>query len=346
MNAPDPARPILEIGDRTVFRLVKPESTTLAWSGPRSPPVSAGDFIPLTARNTAKILRDIAIGRYNLVVCHPPERSVWKDLRHGRKDLRHVWMHRLLPHLRGSPAVPLVVVDSSDAAQVPAHNLSLLDRCTLFFKRELALDRERLLPPRPQAMHRQQLERNRAKLRPYALGLPRWKLDQVPVHPVEKTIDLFFAGQLHTTLRRNERSHLQSLAQEGIAVDVPEGRLAPEEFYRRCAAAWLVWSPEGSGWDCFRHYEAGACRSVAVMNRPTIQCRAPLREGEHVFFYDPDRKDLADVVRRALSDKDRLRRMGEAARAHVLAHHTHAAICADILNELVTVRNGGGIQSA
>ena len=56
----------------------------------------------------------------------------------------------------------------------------------------------------------------------------------------------------------------------------------------------------------------------------------PLRQGEHCFYYDPEGDNLVHVVRSALADKDRLRRMREAARRHVMQHRTHGAIAARI----------------
>lgn len=340
MTVPGKPWRILELGDRTLFKLVMPEATTLYWSGPRLEQIPLSDYTPLTGRAFRAICSDLAVGRYNLVVCHPPEKSIWREIRRGRKDARHLWMHRLLHRLPGARRPPLVVVDSSDPAVIPAHNMALLARATLYFKRELALDPERLLPSRSSACWRPILKQHVHKLQPFALGIPRWNIDRLPPAPVPKTSDVFFAGQRHTLLRRAELPQLMALAERGFVLDLPTHRLPPAEFYQRCAAAWLVWSPEGAGWDCFRHYEAAACRSVPVMNQPTIRCRAPLRDGEHGFYYQPAGRRLTETLLRGLADKARLLRMGEAGRAYVLEHHTHAAACADILAAL-TGRSDG-----
>ncbi len=114
---------------------------------------------------------------------------------------------------------------------------------------------------------------------------------------------------------------------------MPPARLPRKEFYERCARAWLVWSPEGLGWDCFRHYESAACRSVPVINRPRIVWHEPMQEGVHCFFYEPSGGNLAAVVKAALADKEKLRTMAEAGREHVLRHQTPTAICEYILQE-------------
>ena len=85
-------------------------------------------------------------------------------------------------------------------------------------------------------------------------------------------------------------------------------RLSLPEFYQRAARAWLVWSPEGLGWDCFRHYEAPACGSVPVINQPNIERHQPLVHGEHAFYYD---RSPGELTRTILC---RARRQGPPAR--------------------------------
>src|SRR5439155_445835 len=81
---------------------------------------------------------------------------------------------------------------------------------------------------------------------------------------------------------------------------------AVHEFLERCARAWLVWAPEGFGWDCFRSYEAAVCGSVPLMNRPTIERYQPLIEGVHALYYDVEPGELGRAVMAALADRDRL----------------------------------------
>ena len=118
---------------------------------------------------------------------------------------------------------------------------------------------------------------------------------------------------------------LLALRERGYRIDIAEGRLSPQD-YRRCAQAWIVWSPEGLGWDCFRHYEALGCGSVPVINQPTIERHRPLVGGVHALFYDPEPGCLTATIEAALADKDRLRTIARAGKAHVLAHHTLEAI--------------------
>ena len=140
----------------------------------------------------------------------------------------------------------------------------------------------------------------------------------------EKTADVFFAGDTESSssVRAAGMRELTALRERGITVDIPQSRLPLPEFYQRAARAWLVWSPEGLGWDCFRHYEAPACGAVPVINQPTIERHQPLAAGEHAFYYDPAPGELTRTIVAALADKDRLRAMARAGQSHVMAHHT------------------------
>ena len=111
-----------------------------------------------------------------------------------------------------------------------------------------------------------------------------------------------------------------------MRVDIPDKPLPLDEYLARIARAWLSWSPEGYGYDCFRTYEAAICGSVPVLNRQTVDRYLPLRDGEHCFYYDAEPGNLAATITRALQDRGRLSRMAEAARSFVLAEHTSAAL--------------------
>jgi len=285
-----------------------------------------------------------ALGRADLelIVCHPNFSRPW-----GLRALgRAIFSSRLLAGrsplvsafgpelLRWRGRAPLIVLDHEDLPLINRDNLFLLDRCRLWFKRELPVDHWRVflktahpnLPtPRFRLQARQQARI--AKLRPISLGLPT-DAESLPLPPQPKTADVFFLARVDgsSTVRARGLVELRALADHGVVVDIPDAPLPRAEFYRRCAAAQLVWSPEGYGWDCFRHYEALACGSVPLINQPTIDRHQPLTAGEHALYYDPEPGGLTRAIRAALQDKPALARIAEAGRAQVMAHHTPFAL--------------------
>ncbi|MCW5980645.1 MAG: glycosyltransferase [Bryobacteraceae bacterium] len=111
-----------------------------------------------------------------------------------------------------------------------------------------------------------------------------------------------------------------------------------QEYLERCARAWLTWSPEGYGWECFRHYEASLCRSVPILSQPGICRYQPLLDGRHAWYYRPEGESLREVVVKALADKAALESMARAACEHALRFHTQRRACDYILE---TVRGAG-----
>ncbi len=174
-----------------------------------------------------------------------------------------------------------------------------------------------------------------AKLHPISLGLPLAAADRLVASPPsgEKTIDVFFAGRIHdsSTVRHRGFDELVALRDEGYAIDVSDTALPFEAYLARCARAHLVWSPEGFGWQTFRIYEAAICGAAPLVSRPSIERYRPLTDGIHAVYYDVEPGELARTVRAALGDRDRLRTIGGAARDHVKAFHTPAAIARHVV---------------
>lgn len=306
----------------------RPGTTTLAWSGPDRSLPSGLACVPLGAGADTAIAAKLRGGAWDAVLWHVPEHDPWREPRLGFRNPRAWRAWRLLRALRSTPRVPLVVLDTRDEP-APTHGaLAMLERARTYFLRELAAG----VPPLVRAADPRLAE----KLEPVSIGLGRDRVAEMPGLPADKTVDVFFAGQADTPLRRAELPALRALARTGVRVEAADRRMPRPEYYQRCASAWLVWSPEGRGWQCFRHLEAAACGAVPLMNRPTIRQHEPLVEGVHGLYYEPGPRGLADAILAALADKPRLARIAEAGRRHVLEHHTHATICDRILAEIET----------
>jgi hypothetical protein len=333
---------ILELGNLCLFKRGLPEQTTLIWAGHRTDDVPVPDCRQLSWPVFRQIRRSLASGAFDLVACYPPELPPWREAR-SRKSLRQRLLYHILlrdPKLTGS--TPFAVLDYSDRTPIRRHNHHLWKRASWYFKRELPVSREELLLGTARrfdsagAILQSRLYRkNEHKLFPTSIGLSLERLTDIPEKPLEKTTDIFFSGRMDSEVRRRGLPELLELSRFGIKVDVPPTPLPRKEFYERCARAWLAWSPEGLGWDCFRHYESSACRSVPIINRPRITWHRPMEEGVHGFFYEPSGGNLTAVVRAALADKEKLRAMAAAGREHVLRHHTHRAICEYILRRTI-----------
>jgi glycosyltransferase involved in cell wall biosynthesis len=225
-------------------------------------------------------------------------------------------VHRLV--LRGARAV---IVDVSDERHLCDTTLRLFPKYTLYFKRELDF-----------GVLREPLAAGR--VRPIPLILPDER--RIPL-PREKDIDVMFAGNIFNEPRKRAVEEARSLAQRGFRVFIPDKPLPYPVFMEALSRAWIVLSPEGEGWDCYRHYEACLAGAVPLINRPRYQRRLYLEDGTHCFYYDADRDSVAERVVALLADKPRLSGMAEEGRRYVLANHTRPAVARYILSEIAAL---------
>lgn len=331
---------IVEIGPKPFFFTCFPQQTTYFSTFAREPSMSM--------RALPRLWSALHDPKLALIVCHPPASSPWQWEWLVRAVFNRRIVHAgfplaqaLAPQLLRRPlSAPIVVLDTEDLPVINRNNFFLLDRCRLYFKRELPVDHWRLFlktahPNLPTGRFRRlkQFHTWLEKIRPISIGLPLAHYRELPVDVETKSVDVFFSGRVSdvSTVRLRGLPELLALRDRGLAIDIPNERLPPSEFYRRCARAWLVWSPEGFGWDCFRHYEALACNAVPVINHPTIDRYQPLLAGEHAIYYDVEAGGLTRAIMTALSNKAALSKIARAGRDHVLAHHTPPAIANHIL---------------
>jgi hypothetical protein len=284
-----------------------------------------------------------------LIVCRGFGRFAWSEnLSWLTNSLRWLMRQFLAFCLsRRSRQAKLVIVDYDDELTIDRRDLRLLEQCHLYFKRELGQNVwTNLLRAQPWLGEYQAMIRNPhfrklvGKFRPLSLGISEDQLTEIQLaaprvgESTAKRFDIFFAGTTeNSTVREVGLPWLHKLKEEGYAVYLPEERLPRQKFIEALAASWLAWSPEGSGWDCYRHYEVCLAGSVPVINFPSIRRHAPLRDGIHCFYYAVEGDDLLQKVKAALSDKPRLTAMAQAARQLALEHHTCERLGAYILTE-------------
>ncbi len=356
---------ILEIGEHRLMREAYPETTT-HWSTAAT--LAAAEHGPrdhlVTLASLPALRKALASSDHDLVVVQPGPFAPWHWQAIARSLFRRSTLRGVMPYfrtfgqqmIRGRVTAPIAIWDWEDSPFIFSHNQVLLDRATLFFKRELPVDHwrvfmrtvhERLPTPRFRLLAKQR--RRVAKLRPVSLGLPRGRETLPSARPVaadQKTSDVFFAGRVEgsSTVRERGLAELIALRDSGIRVDIPDTPLPLDQYLARMARAWLTWSPEGYGYDCFRTYEAAVCGSVPILNRQTVERYKPLRDGEHCLYYDVEQGNLTATITRALRDRDHLSQMAQAARRFVLTEHTPAALARYIAETTLNTTAGGALK--
>jgi glycosyltransferase involved in cell wall biosynthesis len=295
----------------------------------------------VTAATLARLASRLLDPKLDLVVVHASPHGLIEGV--VRTIFRRATLSGHCPLFRGlaqqllrrETVAPVAVVDLEDSPSILDCNRHLLRRATLYFKRELPADRWQLLAtagkvPTQRFRASPDYQSALARVRPLSLGLPDHILSAGPFESIgeRKNIDVFFAGKLHgsSTVRERGVQEFMPLRDAGYRIEICEGGLSPADYLERCSRAWLVWSPQGYGWDCFRSYEAAFAGSVPLISRQTIERHQPLIDGEHAVYYDLEPGALARAVQRTLENRDRLLAMAQAARQHVLRQHTSGAL--------------------
>ncbi|MGE0501542.1 MAG: glycosyltransferase [Rhizobiaceae bacterium] len=346
-------RRILEIGENGLFYFAMPEVTEAIYASYRADLRRDRPYLGFGA--LLRIARGVRNGNYDLVVLHPTQHAGWHprsflaamrfSLLRGR--FGEIWgaltSPLFLSALRFVRLPTMVAIDRGDAFSIPRHSFWMLDRARAFFKRELPSDHWRVFYasahrrlPGLSFRKRPRWIRRLSKLRPIGLGLGSFQIEAADrAFGSPKTTDVFFAGAVegNSTLRADVPRQLELLKAAGFTVDRPERAVPLDEFMQRCAQSWLTLSPEGLGWDCYRHMEAAVCGSVPLVSAPSIHRYRPLVVGEQCLVYHPDEDGIVETVRTALADKARLSAMAASARDHTLAHLTERAICEAIVVE-------------
>jgi hypothetical protein len=256
-----------------------------------------------------------------------PLKNVTGLLPYARFSISFALLHRLVD----STDTPLFLFENLDATVIDSRWLPFIPKCRYFFKRELpkCTANAFLYSTRVSIEAWKNLIRfddYLDKLLPLSEGFHD-EIAQREVPRVEKEIDIFWAGNINISpVRQRGYELLKKFRDRGYRVDLCEQKVGRDEFYEKIARSYLVWSPEGTAWQCYRHLEVCAMESVPLLTYPTIWQDKPLREGEHCFTYDPEDEHLLEVAAEVLEDKERLIRMGKAARPFVLKNHMKSSI--------------------
>lgn len=318
--------------------------------------------IRLTLQRIFDLRKQLQAGRYDLVVYHLRAKMNAPWHRHGpgiRSAFETVswsalafykmawhYFHRVL----AAVDTPLVIVDVQDAPRISKTESYWLDRARFWFMRELPpnhfnlfLNMDRRSGDVINVQRQPRLARNFDKIRPFSIGFePRYTEGVEPLPPEGKIHDIFYSGANHTsTVRQQGLKELKALQAAGVRVHLPEKRMPLPEFYRTCAQSWLIWSPEGQGWDCHRHYEALMLGSVPVINQPTIERHQPFLHGEHCLYYRTEPGGLTEAVTRALADRAALASISAQGRAHILQHHTRPQLARHVLESVGLLEKAG-----
>ena len=322
---------VLEIGRIPLFKSAYPNQTT--WIRTGSSLVQAGDrhaALRLTFASVVNLLWQLGRGRFQIIllpavdVDFPADATLRKKmLRRSIEATARLPLSRWLAHILLRPHRNAVAfLDISDFPRVASVTRYIVPETLSYFKRELY----------PTISFTGESDQAWWEERTDPISLPAPASFDPP--PIAKRTDIFFSGNIYTPAREAGLRVLEHLGSGGLNVDIVRERIPHEQYMQRMSASWLVWSPSGFGWDCYRHYEACLAKSVPVIDFPSSERVLWLKDGEHCFYYGQNVSDLAQTIRSALADKDRLVEMGNRARQYVAENHSRAALVRYMLHRI------------
>ena len=267
---------------------------------------------PAGSAGIAKVAARIVRGRYDLIVL-PAVDFRWSHDASRRKR----WLRSFISALAGLRPVSsilnrtlarkstqIIVLDRYDSHEVLQDYLQRLKSARYYFKTNLlAADNGRTVWFD---------KRSGCALR----FLPYWlATNQYPLPAAQnKEIDVFFAGDVNSPERQFSLAALQELEQEGFK--------------------WLTLSPQGLGYNGFRHYESMLVGSIPLINRPTPAIVHDFAHGGNSFLYSIEGRDIQQVARAALQDKTQLARIVAGLRQFVVENHSFAAVGRYLLEQV------------
>src|SRR5262245_45578225 len=177
---------ILEIGEHPLMAEAYPE-TTSHWSTRVEIAKEDSGGERVTLASLPRLARALASEAYDVVVVQPVAFRFFQWQAISRSLFRRSMLRGKTPYFRslGQELInrpvraPVAIWDMEDYSTIPRQHVFLLDRATIYFKRELPVDHWRVFAgtlhwqvPTPRFRSIEKHKRRIEKLRPISLGLP------------------------------------------------------------------------------------------------------------------------------------------------------------------------------
>jgi hypothetical protein len=282
-------------------------------------------------RRIPSILARVCAGKYDLIVLpaidfnHVCDDSFVK--RTARCAVSAVLRFRptstCINHLLSRQATTVIVLDRYDSHETLGEYLRCVTSARCYFKTNLQEKDNNQVYPAGNDLG------CRFKYLPYWIEVENY---QVPFQR-DRDIDVFFAGTVNSDERRASIDRVRQLQSEGYRIVIEEAHLPFAEYLSLMSRSWLTLSPQGYGYNGFRHYESMLVGSVPLINVPDPPVVNDFCHGHNCFFYSTARADLNEVIKSALSDKRRLLQIAEGLREFVVNRHSRRGVGAYLLRE-------------
>lgn len=143
---------------------------------------------------------------------------------------------------------------------------------------------------------------------------------------VEKKYQVAFWGQQYPAIREKALTLLQDkydCASNGTTLrqDFTTYKRTGLFYLQELSACKIVLNFRGGGWDTMRYWEAPACGSFMISQRPQITIPHNFEDGKHVVWCDDSLTDLIDKIDHYLQRPEERKTIAMNASGHLKRYH-------------------------
>lgn len=150
----------------------------------------------------------------------------------------------------------------------------------------------------------------------------------------EKMHDVFFAGGITIKERQKVKLFQDRSLERNIKFYRPAERLGFDDFTKKLCVSKVAWSPEGTSWQCWRHYEALYYGAIPLINAPHDSIFHTLKHGETALFYE-NIEEALNLIEQVIRGELNLTLSLEERRQFVIDYHSEDYVQDYLTKELL-----------
>jgi len=167
-------------------------------------------------------------------------------------------------------------------------------------------------------------------------GLPYWlNIGSYPdlklLPEEERNVDVFYVGTTNCKAREITEELYEKSTAAGVNFLWQREKVPFETFVEYLNETKVAWSPEGTNWQCWRHYEALYYGAIPLINKPNEDIYHDLVHGETALFYR-NVDEAVTLLKDLQSGKLKMKTTCEERRQFVIEKHSATAAGNHIFN--------------
>ena len=148
---------------------------------------------------------------------------------------------------------------------------------------------------------------------------------------IKREYDVFYTGTSNCKARGIADELYEKSIDSGVNFLWQKEKVSLDRFVELLTLSRIAWSPEGTNWHCWRHYESLFYGSIPLINRPSKDIYQDLVHGETCLFYDSV-DQAVELIKDLISGRLVMKTTSDERRQFVLEKHSAKAAGECIIN--------------